>query len=455
MAVTTEPPWVHKSQGVAPRNGTTSHTINFTTDGDAPFTPATGSLLLVYIGGGVTNAASGWTEVEQPVSSGELSAFTIVSAPTTSITVTHNGSNYPCPWVVKEYPSGSVVTSSTSSNTSNDTFPTLSGLTGGAGNERVIDAAFLRVADGGESGFSAVWGSSFVEDADQYIAQSPTDGAGFTSGHLINVTATSSTPTITPTYGGTWTINDREKVVLAINAVAPPSGVPFTKNVAEVYRVFNTVTKDTSEVYRVTNAWTKDQAEVYRVTNALTVDKVERYRIYGTVTKDTAETYRVLNALSKDTVERYRVLNGLTKDTGETYRVLNGLTVDKADSYRVFNGFTKDITDTYTVLNSSSFLKDAADSWRVYNGVAADTTERYRVLGSWALDRVEAYRVTNALALDRADSWRVYGAFTRDLVERYRVLSDTPTPPLPADARAYLEERAVASMAVERATAYL
>jgi hypothetical protein len=220
MAVVTEPPWIHKSQGVAPRNGTNSHTITFTTDGDAPFTPATGSLLLVYIGGGVTNAASGWTEVEQPVSSGELSAFTIVSASTTSITVTHNASNYPCPWVVKEYPAGSVVTSSTSSNTTNDTFPTLSGLTGGAGNERVIDAAFLRVADGGESGFSAVWGSSFIEDADQYIAQSPTDGAGFTSGHLINVTATSSMPTITPTYGGTWTINDREKIVMAINAVA-------------------------------------------------------------------------------------------------------------------------------------------------------------------------------------------------------------------------------------------
>jgi hypothetical protein len=229
MATTTEPPTLHKSSGVAPRNGTTTHVINFTTDGSAPFTPATGSLLVLFIGGGVTNAnAGGWNEVEQPVSTGELSAFTITSAPTTSVTITHNASNYPCAWIVKEYPAGSVVTSSTPSTSANDTFPTLSGLTGGAGNERVIDAAFLRIADGGETNFSAVWGGSFVEDADQYFAQATTDGFAFTSGHQINVTATSSTPSITPTYSGTWTVGDREKIVLAINAVAPSSTTPVS-----------------------------------------------------------------------------------------------------------------------------------------------------------------------------------------------------------------------------------
>lgn len=459
MGVTTEPPTLHKSSGVAARNGTTTHVINFTTDGSAPFTPATGSFLVLFIGGGVTNAnAGGWTEVEQPVSTGELSCFTKTAGAAgadNTVTITHNASNYPCGFIIKEYPAGSSVTSSTPSTSANDTFPTLSGLTGGAGNERVIDAAFLRIADGGESGASAVWGGSFVEDADTYVAQATTDGLFFTSGHQINVTATSSTPSITPTYGGTWTVNDREKIVIAINAVAPPTTSPFTKDVTESYRVFNTFTKDVQERYRVTNAFTKDQADTWRLFNALTKDLVERYRVYAVFTKDVVEAYRVLNGFTKDTVERYRVLNGWTKDQADSWRVLNALLVNKADSWRVFNAFTKDVAENYTILNGTGFIKDVVESFRVYNGFTADRVERYRVLAPLLVDKVERYRVTNGLVVDRADSWRVYALFTKDIVERYRILTDVPTPPLSADVTAYLDVAVTVNLEAEMVTAYL
>lgn len=445
MTATTEPPWLHKSQGVAPRNGTLSHTLNFTTDGDAPFTPATGSLLVLFIFGAVTHTNAVWTEVEQPVNSGELSCFTQTARAAgadDTVTITHNGSNYPTPWVVIEYPAGSSVTNSTNSSTNNDTFPTLSGLTGGSGNERVIHGAIGRTAGTVlESSFSASWTAPWVEDCDQFAAYNPTDGGALTVGHQINVIATSETPTFTPTYGGTWSTGDREKVVIAVNAVPVGGSSPFTKDVSEVYRVFNAVTKDVSDVYRVLNAFTKNTSEAYRVTNSWT--------------KDQAETYRVLNAFQADKVERYRIFGTVTKDVTESYRVLGSFTKNNADVYRVFNGFTKDITDTWTVLNNDSFVKDVAESWRVYNVFSADQQERYRILGPWALDKVDQYRVTNGWQLDRGDSWRLYGLFSKDVVERYRVFTDTPTPPLRADATAYLEDNATAWLYAEQAVAYL
>lgn len=397
MATTTEPPYLHKSQGVAARNGTTTHVINFTTDGDAPFTPATGSLLLVFIGGGVTNAASGWTEVEQPVSTGELSAFTIVSAPTTSITVTHNASNYPCTWVVKEYPAGSVVTSSTPSNSASDTFPTLSGLTGGAGNERVIEAAYLRIADGGESGHTVVWGGGYIEDSDQYVAQATTDGAAFSSAHLINVTATSATPSLTATPAGAWTVGDREKIVLAVNAVAPPTTTPFTRDYSSTWRVFNTISTDYASTWRVLNALTRDYADTWRVLNSF-------------ATRDYASNWRVLNALSRD--------------YGSSWRVLNAITKDYADTWRVFGLWTRDYASTWDVLNGTAFTRDYASTWRVFNAVTRDYPSTWRVLGTWTRDYASVWRVLNSLTRDYSGTWRVFNVITRDYVSTWAVLGD-------------------------------
>src|SRR3982750_1728520 len=99
---------LHTSYGISAGNGTATRTINFTTDGSAPFTPTNGNKLIFIIAGAVTNTNSaGWTEQLQPVSGCELSVFTITASSTNSITITNNGSNYPETWWVFEYPSTS------------------------------------------------------------------------------------------------------------------------------------------------------------------------------------------------------------------------------------------------------------------------------------------------------------------------------------------------------------
>lgn len=436
MGTTTEPPYLHKSAGVAARNGTTTHTITFTTDGDAPFTPATGSLLVFFIFGAVTHTNSGgWTERFQPVNTGELSLFEITSAPTTSITITHNGSNYPAPWVVYELPAGTTYVSGVQApalaggaNTT-DTFPTLSGLTGGAGNERLILAAKGRALTTTNSTqtASSVWAGSYVEDCELNIAHvSGTEGAYLTSAHLINLTATSTTPSCTTT----WTIDaswapDREYVVAAYNAIAPSTTTPFSKDVVERYRVYNAISKDVVERYRVTNTWTKDVAETYRVLNAISKDVVERYRVYGAFSKDVAETYRILGAFSKDVIERYRVLGAFSKDVVETYRVLGAFSKDVIERYRITNGFTKDVAESYSILSGVAFSKDVVERYRVLNGWTKDVAESYRVYNAISKDVIERYRIYAALTKDVVERYRITNAFSLDVAERYTVLSGT------------------------------
>jgi hypothetical protein len=206
------------ASGVAARNGTTSHTIPF------GFTSTSGNLLAFFIFGAVTHTGPGapWTEQEQPVASGELSLFTATSSGQSSITITHNGSNYPACWVCYEWYAGSTLTATVSANANSDTFPALTGL---PGTEQVAVAAFGRTAPSStETNASAAWGGSLVEDADLFSAFAVTDGAFLTVAHQLNVTATSFTPTLTPTYSGTWATPDREKVVAAFNVTQPPAG---------------------------------------------------------------------------------------------------------------------------------------------------------------------------------------------------------------------------------------
>lgn len=220
MAVVSEPPWLNQSSGTAARNGSTSHTISF------GFTSTSGSLLVFVIFGAVTHTVSGWTEQLQPVNSGELSVFTKTSAGDTSITVTHNGSNYPNTWVAYEFPAGSSYTAGVGDTTSSDTFPSLTGL---PGTEQVVIAALGRTAASlSETAASATWSAPWVEDADLFVGFASTDGAALFVAHQINVTATSITPATTPTYTGSWGTPDREKVVFALDVAASGGGLTRT-----------------------------------------------------------------------------------------------------------------------------------------------------------------------------------------------------------------------------------
>lgn len=216
MAVVTDPPWLNKSGGMAARNGTTSHALTF------GFTATAGSLLVLFVGGSVTHSiASGWTERFQPVESSELSLFTRNAVGgETSVTVTHNGSNYPVGWCLYEFPPGSAFTTGAGSSPTNDTWPALSGL---PGIEQVVLAARCRANQNASAGTTQVWNSPWVEDLDVTTPLATTDGTTVTVGRRNNVTTTSSTPSSTATNAGSQS-TDRQVVIAAFDVVTTSSG---------------------------------------------------------------------------------------------------------------------------------------------------------------------------------------------------------------------------------------
>lgn len=106
-------PWIHRSSGVEPRNGTLDHTVTFTP-------AAAGSLLVAVLSGAMTHTAvsAGWTEQLQAVDSSELSIFTkTATAGESSFDVTHNNPNRPLVFTVYEFKSGSYYHSGAGHNT--------------------------------------------------------------------------------------------------------------------------------------------------------------------------------------------------------------------------------------------------------------------------------------------------------------------------------------------------
>jgi hypothetical protein len=411
MAVTTEPPWLNKSTGTAARNGTTSHTLNFTTDGSNPFTPTDGSFLLLIIHGAVTHTISGWTEQAQPVSSGELSVFTRTASSTTSVTVTHNGSNYPINWCIEEYPAGTTFTGVDSTTGSNDTMPALTGLPGTA---QVIIGALGRTAVGSETGASISPSAPWVEDADLFaVRTSGTDGTYLAVVHQINYTGTSITPTISPTYTGTWGGATREKASFALNAAAVSSTTPFTKDIDLRSRVLAAVTKDTAVQSRVLAALTKDTALQSRILAALTVDTQLVSRVLNALTKDTQLTSRVLAAVAKDAELQSRVLAAMTKDTELQSRVLAAFTDDTELHARVLNALTKDAELQSRVL--AAFTDDTELQSRVLAGFTDDTELQSRVLNAVTKDTELQSRVWELVTDDVALAWSISNLVEKDV----------------------------------------
>jgi hypothetical protein len=318
MGVTTEPPWLNKTAGISARNGTTSRTITFSTFGDAPFTPVVGALLVVVVFGAVTNAGSvGWTEQLSPVNSGELSVFTKTAVGADTLTITNNGSNYPEGVVAYQFPIGSTYAAGAGDGTitADNTWNTLSGLTGGVGNERLIIAARARSVASTATAGDSTWSAPWVEDADLFTAQVGTDGLYLTTGHQINVTTTTVTPVAATTYTGAYAANDRQHVVFAINAVAPSAGTPFTKDVTLRWAVRNAFTKDTTLRWQVRNAFAKDTALVWSVRNFFIKDHTLRWQVRNAFVKDTTLLWNVASGWFKDVTLRWAVRNSFIKDT--------------------------------------------------------------------------------------------------------------------------------------------
>ena len=473
MGVTTEPPWLHKTVGVAAGNGTNAHTITFSTFGDAPFTPADGSLLAVFVFGAVTHtvSAGGWTEQAEPVNSGEMSLFTVTASSTTSITITHNGSNYPIGVAVYEFAAGSTFLAAIgAAGAGTDVFPALSGL---AAVEKVVIGARGRTEVNGTSGASTVWTNSYVQDASLYQATAGgAEGFYMTVGHKINDTATSVTPTATTTYTGTWPTTDRQRVTSAFNVVMAGGGpTPFTKDWSDTWRITNAITKDYTTTWRVTNALTKDWSSTWRVTNAFTKDWSTDWRVSTAFNKDYADAWRVTNSITKDYVSSWNILAAWQKDYASTWRITNAIAKEWSESWRVFNAFSKDWASTWDLLAGTGWTKDYADTWRVRNAWSADWISTWRVLNTWQGDWSGTWRVRNgwakdyestwdlfqgeAFTKDWADSWRIRALFQRDWASTWNIDSDILPPPLSADVTARIGVRTTARIITPTVTARL
>lgn len=218
-------PWLNRVTGIAPRNGTTSHTVSL------GFTPANKSLLVAVICGAVTHTTpSGWTEVRAPVASAEIALLTKVSDGTeTDITVTHNGSDYPIVYAFYEFPRGSTVINSAMSTTSDNVFPVVGTL---GATEKTIMAIFGGTVATASSPSAvpstAATALHWLEDLDLAAPDAATDGAWIWIAFSYNTLVTATTTTLLPTLSVTNPpLTDREKIVLGLQ-IAPKAVSDFT-----------------------------------------------------------------------------------------------------------------------------------------------------------------------------------------------------------------------------------
>ena len=204
--------WVNRSQVNAPRNGTTSHTVNF-----APATA--GNMLICVTEGAVTSTTpTGWTLPSGGSAVNNTGLYVwrkTATAGESSLTTTHNGSNYPAGFVVYEFPAGSTFVKSIAGTglTSAAAGPNLTGLTG-------TNLTFGAIGIGDGSGnvyVSTAWSGTGapIKDTDTGTAESGTDGYGLSIGYVEGNTAASFQPTGSITQTGA--ANTKEALTFAVN----------------------------------------------------------------------------------------------------------------------------------------------------------------------------------------------------------------------------------------------
>lgn len=188
LALVANPKWINRSTGVATRNGTTNHTINFT--------PASAGSFLVAIVAtpNTTNTAvtAGWTERLQPTFSAELSVFTrSANAGDATLVIGHANSNYPMAYIVYEFPSGSSWITGTSEANS-ISFDPLTGLPGTP--VTLLTAVAVLMTTPGEPDKGMLWRYFWQSDTTiNEQSDGVTPGVMLNTGYLDAYTDTSAT----------------------------------------------------------------------------------------------------------------------------------------------------------------------------------------------------------------------------------------------------------------------
>lgn len=215
--------WVNRVVVAAPRNGTTTHTIDPSSatnvvDG-AAFTPTAGRLLVVIVEGSVTSTTpTGWTLPTggSAVNNTGLYVWYRTAAGGDTFTTTHNGSNYPVAFEVLEFSSGSAFVKSVAATGvayTGGAGPTLSGLTG-TNDLIAVAAQGLSVA----TTETVTW-SAGTKTTQVSVGSSGTDGYTYSTSVLTDsaLTSWSSAATFSSDGGFAFTA---ERLVFAVNGAA-------------------------------------------------------------------------------------------------------------------------------------------------------------------------------------------------------------------------------------------
>jgi hypothetical protein len=217
--------WINRTLVQAARNGTNSHTVTFTA-------ATAGSLLVALAEGPVTSTTpTGWTLPANGAAISNTGLYVwwkVASAGESSFSTTHNGTGYPCAFVVYEFPAGSTFVGSaqaTGINPASGANPDLTGLTG-----TNLTFGAIGIGVGNSNTYvSAAWSGtgSPVEDIDVTTGYTSSDAYGFSLAYVENNTASSFQPTGAVTQTGAP--SNKEGLTFAVNVplntTASPSAI--------------------------------------------------------------------------------------------------------------------------------------------------------------------------------------------------------------------------------------
>jgi hypothetical protein len=211
--------WVNRVVIAAPRNGTTSHTVDpasGTVVAGVPFTPTAGRMLVVLAAGAVTSTTpTGFTLPTGGSAVGNSGLYfwykTAAGGGGDTVTTTHNGSNYTCVFEFLEFGTGTFLgaTSATAVSPSANAGPSLTMATG----TKLVMGVLSQTIPGAAQ--SVTWGTG-TEYTDTSAAASGTDGYVYSTSILEDSTSTAQTFTATSTY----TTIGVERLVVAITLPA-------------------------------------------------------------------------------------------------------------------------------------------------------------------------------------------------------------------------------------------
>ena len=211
--------WLNHVAIAAPRNGTTSHTVDpngGTVAAGSNFSPTAGRLLVCFAEGAVTSTTpSGWTLPTNGSAINNTGLYVChrTAAGGDTITTTHNASNYPVVFDFYEFNAGSTFTGSASStgvSPSGGAGPTLSGLSGTHWDAGIMGQIFTSTG-----AVSMTWNAG-VEAVDTKVDASGTDG------YLYGLTYTEDATGSSASYAATSTntVDTVERLVVSVVVAA-------------------------------------------------------------------------------------------------------------------------------------------------------------------------------------------------------------------------------------------